>query len=427
MADGSQRPEAAPRARRHRLMFIVGAVIVVAFAPFDAYAERGSLAEIWLLRLAWAAGLLAIAWTQPRLSQAAWRWAVAIGAVGSNAAFLWLVILAGGLSSPQAGWLPVMPVVTLVLTWERWQTLAAAGGVTLAGTVALAVRDGTDPVLSGGLVAGAALLAVGLARAFHLVQLEEADLRAERDAAQARLAESEQARQRAERLAAAGRIASATTHAVNSPLAAALSNLRQLAEPGALELPERAEVVADAQAAVEQVARIVGALRVLSQDEWTAAAGGCDVAPTVALAIEAARPQAAGVALRAQVESDLPRLGVSGVLLSQVLLGLVMSACDGPCPPHRVDVSARRHADGVALEVDDDAADRHAVQDARRPPAPAAGGTAGRGVAPPLAGELVKLEGGRLEVAALPEGGTRRSLWLPAARARRAIPGPSPG
>ncbi|MBK9515859.1 MAG: hypothetical protein IPO09_00645 [Anaeromyxobacter sp.] len=410
-----------PRERGRRVVIFLAAFVVLAYLPLDAHVRQGPFLDLVLLRVGWAAMLVAIGLVQPRLGPSGWDRLILLGAAASSACYVAIVALAGGLATPQAVWLPVMPLATVLLAWERYRAVGLSGLVTLAGTVALALWQGHGVAIWIGLVAGTICLAIGTSLAFLRVQLDEAAAVTSRDEAQARLLESERGRQRAERLAVAGRLAASVAHAVNSPLAAVKSNLHQLAEragTGAVEAGERAEVVADTTLAVDQITRIVGALRIFSQDEWTAPSLACPVAPAVAEALrEAGRLLPSGVAWRTDVEPGLPPVSAGEALLTQVLVGVLVSAGDGDRPgrPRQVSLEARRDLAGVRLDVVDDGPAFPAVVLAALLDVRAATWTPGRGVGLGLARELLSLEGGRLDVESRAEGGVRHRLWLPVA------------
>jgi len=414
-----QRYMGEPRERRRRLVLFVAAAVILAYGPFDVVVGRGPLLLMALLRLCWATLLVVLGLAAQRLGAHGWRHAVLLAGVASNAIFVGLVLLAGGLDSPQAVWLPVMPTVTLMLAWERVGVVALSGAVTLAGTLAMEAPLGSSALVWGSLVAGAGGLAVATSFAFLMVQRDEAQVIEARDAAQSQLGESERRRLRAERLSIAGRLAASVAHAVNSPLAAAKSNLHQLATApvaGGADAAEHAEVVADTAAAVDHIGRVVGALRVFSQDEWAAAPPACAVASAIGDGLRAAGPLLPpGAAVRLEVAPGLPLVSVGEPLLAQVVLGLLLDAAEGSTAarPRRVTVAAGGHAEGVRLEVVDDGPGFPPGAQARLLD-PTTAWTPGRGLGLGMARELLGLEGGLLELESPAEGGRRRRLWLPA-------------
>jgi C4-dicarboxylate-specific signal transduction histidine kinase len=171
----------------------------------------------------------------------------------------------------------------------------------------------------------------------------------------------------------------------------------------------------------------VGTLRIFSQDEWTEAPPASAVPLAIAEGVRAAGDLLPpGVAVRLDVVPDLPPVSVGEAILTQVVIGLLLSAGDGARGARQVTVEARQAAASVRIDVLDDGRGLTSEELARLFDDAGASWAPGRGVGLGLARELLGLEGGRLEVANRAEGGARHRLWLPGVPAGTIAPAPAP-
>jgi two-component system, NtrC family, sensor kinase len=174
------------------------------------------------------------------------------------------------------------------------------------------------------------------------------------------LQEAVQARDRrlveADKLATLGALASGVAHEVSTPLGIIVGRAEQLLprmEP--LSRSHRA-----AQAILEQAERISRIIRAF----LTLARGGSPslshVEPgalaRVALDLVEHRFAQANVSLRSQLEEGLPQVVCDAALFEQVLVNLLLNACDACTPGGTVELRVEAQGERVAFLVDDDGA-----------------------------------------------------------------------
>ncbi|MFO0598912.1 MAG: response regulator [Myxococcaceae bacterium] len=128
----------------------------------------------------------------------------------------------------------------------------------------------------------------------------------------------------ADRLSTLGSLAAGVAHEVNNPLAVVVSNLSYLGQDAVLS-PDGREALQEAQEATQRVSRLVGELLTFTSPQHevfetsTAAAG-------VRSALRLTRSQWKSVDV-SLVLDDAPPITISPPRLSQVLVGLVINAC----------------------------------------------------------------------------------------------------
>lgn len=236
-------------------------------------------------------------------------------------------------------------------------------------------------------------------------RLALADLAAERDE---RLA-------RASRVVTLGTFASGVAHEVGTPLAVILGRAEQLLPRVAGDERARKSV----EAIVEQTGRIDQVLRaflaVVRGDPIEAGPVSARALVAEAVAYVEHRFEQAEVTLDDQVPDHLPALRGDARLLAQVVVNLLLNACDACAPGGVVRLEGMRRGDEVVLRVLDDGAGISAEAAARATEPffttkPAGKGT-GLGLA--IAHEILKSHRGRLSLAPRSEGGTCAEIALP--------------
>src|SRR5262249_47905091 len=123
------------------------------------------------------------------------------------------------------------------------------------------------------------------------------------------------------------------------------------------------------------------------------------------------------------LDADLPPVGADPDQLQQVLVNLVMNACDACAPGGRIAVSARAIAAAVRMTIEDDGCGvplehRHQVFDPFFTTKKRGQGT-GLGLA--IAAQIIRNHGGEIELESEVDRGTRVSVTWPRARTGREV------
>jgi signal transduction histidine kinase len=233
---------------------------------------------------------------------------------------------------------------------------------------------------------------------------------------EARVRELERRLFHAERLATVGRLAAGMAHEINNPLEG-LSNYVALARD-ALARGDTEETGRSLVAAAEGVRRACSVVeQVLAHaDPSEAPVTAVDLAAAAreTLAFVGSRPEFAGIRFDVDLPDGLPRVSGRPVQLGQVLLNLVLNACEAQPQGGEVRVAARAANGRVAIEI----ADRGPgvpEGDATRIFEPFYSTKHSSGLGLSVCHAIVTGHGGTIAVEPRPGGGAAFRLDLPAA------------
>jgi signal transduction histidine kinase len=282
--------------------------------------------------------------------------------------------------------------------------------VATAPLAPVAARYRTTLVLNLAAMALAVLLGVLVAREAR--QRERLEARAHEEA---RVRDLERQLFHAERLTSLGRLVAGIAHEINNPLeglANYLTLAREALERG--ETEQAARRLESARQGLERAALVVR--QALAHAEPGAAPKGpVDLNRVAAETTDFVRSRPEFARVRFETTLDAARIVVEGnaIMLSQVVLNLLVNACEAQPGGGEVAISARRSDEGVAVEVADrgpgiPAADRERIFE------PFFSTKASSGLGLSICHAIVGHHGG--EIAALPRqgGGSILRMMLPA-------------
>lgn len=218
-----------------------------------------------------------------------------------------------------------------------------------------------------------------------------------------------------ERLAAIGRMAAHVTHEVRNPLSSIGLNVEMLGD----EVAEDGEARALLEAIQKEIDRLGGLT-----DEYlrlarlpAPALEVDDVGDALASVLSFVRREmdAAGVELEVSREGPLPPVAFDEAQLRQALLNLLRNAREAQARDPWIRVASRPDADGVRIDIEDRGEGIDEEGRARIFDLFFTTKERGSGLGLPLTQQIVAAHGGRIECEARDEGGTRFSIWLPAA------------
>jgi two-component system, NtrC family, sensor kinase len=249
-------------------------------------------------------------------------------------------------------------------------------------------------------------------------QRKEADLARELAVAEATRA-ADTRLERADKLATMGALATGIAHEVATPLGVILGRAEQLApRVAADEKATRAvRAIQEQGARIDHVVR--GFLRLARGDRPTFTREDPAAIVTAAVDLAQHRFSKAHVTLEVAPLGALPKIACEPRLLEQVLVNLLLNACDAcvEVGGGRVTVDARAASDKVTFEVVDDGAGigeeaKQRATEAFYTTKPSGTGT-GLGLA--IATEIVKHHRGTLSLAPRAPRGTRAAVEIPLA------------
>jgi signal transduction histidine kinase len=225
------------------------------------------------------------------------------------------------------------------------------------------------------------------------------------------------------RVAVAGELSTALAHEVNQPLAAILANASAARRfllhdpPDLRELGEIVEAIAQDNRRAAAVITRFGSLLKKSERRWAL----LDINDVVASVVDVARTDviSRGVSLTKDLAEDLPRFAGDPVQVQQVLLNLIINACDAmesiPAAERRLHVATAADDEGVRVTVTDNGVGITAdhVEDIFEPFVTSKTQRLGLGLA--ICRSIVADHEGRLWVENQPGCGAAFSFTLPAA------------
>jgi len=270
------------------------------------------------------------------------------------------------------------------------------------------------------------VVASGLVLAFGGLALREQrrELELARDLAIAKLEDERNERLvRADKLATMGALATGIAHEVSTPLGVIVGRAEQLLPRVASDERATKSVAAIAEQA-ERIGSIVRGFLGLVRGT-SPALQRVDPAELAKNALDLVehRFARAGVALASDVPEGLPEVACEPRLFEQVLVNLLLNACDACAPGGSATLSLEARADRVAFVVVDDGAGitEEAAARATEPFFTTKPQGKGTGLGLAIANEIVKHHSGNLTIEPRAEGaepatrGTRASVDIPAA------------
>jgi signal transduction histidine kinase len=235
------------------------------------------------------------------------------------------------------------------------------------------------------------------------------------------IAEIEKARDErlvtANKLATMGALASGIAHEVATPLGVIVARAEQVvARSDADERVRRAAEIIVAQ--TERIHAVIRGFLALARGQTPRLV---ETEPreltSAAVGLVDHRFAKAGVALTSKIDPDLGTIACDPRMFEQVLVNLLLNACDACEAGGHVDVSVRRSDDRIAFVVEDDGSgiDDEAVLRATEPFFTTKPEGTGLGLA--ITKEIVDHHGGTLVLKARPTGGTQAIVEIPASGA----------
>ena len=308
-----------------------------------------------------------------------------------------------------------------VAGWTRaspWRLRCAqSADVATAFVEPVAARYRTTLALNLGAMSLAVLL--GLLAVREVAQRERLEARAREET---RVRDLERQLFHAERLTTAGRLAAGIAHEINNPLegmANYLSLARGALERGDVESARRR--LEGVRQGLDRAALVVR--QVLAHaDPAKAPRTAVDLNRVLAESTEfvRSRPEFAGVRFESALAEAPLTVEGNPIMLGQVVLNLIVNACEAQSGGGEVRVSSRAAEGSVLAEVADRgpgiaAADRERIFE----PFFSTKNSTGLGLS--ICHAIVRQHGGRLEARPRPDGGTVFQMTLPAAPARTEV------
>jgi signal transduction histidine kinase len=230
---------------------------------------------------------------------------------------------------------------------------------------------------------------------------------------------------RAEKLATVGILAAGIAHEIGTPLGVVRGRSEYILGKLAPDSPHRPGmgVIIDE---IDRVSRTIRQLLDFARVK-PALPRACELEPVARTVAELLRFEAERrkVTISIAIDANLPPVGADPDQLQQVLVNVVMNACDACAPGGRVAISALATDAVVRMNIEDDGCGiplehRHQVFDPFFTTKKRGQGT-GLGLA--IAAQIVRNHGGEIELDSEVDRGTRVSVTWPRARAEREVQG----
>jgi signal transduction histidine kinase len=411
--------------RQRRKPLVLGGALCVLGALYDILAGRVLLSAGGLLLMMglFTFGMAALKPAAPNRRYTAW---LTLMVAGCTICFVLMVLLTGGHASPMLIWAGVVPLGMAVLLQDEVIPVSVAALLVWLGTTVILwgnLKGSSLAPLSLGFLSASVLAVYGSVVYRRRLLSEIADEQA-KTAALSALATAQHHQAQAERLALIGRLAAGVAHEVNNPLLYVMSNVEYLrtsqVNGEALPPEELRKLFEEIWDGLERIGDIVLDLKTFARED-SQVIEFCNLQELTSDAMRLATIRLAkNTQLVVDVPADLPQVRVNRRKLTQVLLNLLVNACDaleeGKVAAPAVRLAAWREAAAavVVLVVEDNGPGFGAkVLERLFEPffttKPLGQGT---GLGLSLSREYVESFGGTLTAENRPEGGARFAIRL---------------
>jgi two-component system NtrC family sensor kinase len=229
-----------------------------------------------------------------------------------------------------------------------------------------------------------------------------------------------------EKLATIGSMAAGVIREIGNPIAAIDGYARALLEArsaGPSPVPQADEEGTGVKPILQETARLIAITREINRlaaapaAQWQLAS--INEIVTQGLALLRYEPRLEDVKIRTTLDPQLPAVTCCADRLVQLLLNLVINAADATAglPAHtaRLEIATRQADGGIELQVEDNGCgmSEEVLRRAFDPLFTTKPAGKGTGLGLPLCRAIAEEHGGRISLQALPQGGTRASVWLP--------------
>lgn len=222
----------------------------------------------------------------------------------------------------------------------------------------------------------------------------------------------------AERLAAVGRMAAHVTHEIRNPISALGLNVELLEEEleGLPEAGEARQLIGAIHGEVDRLAALSGQYLSLARKPTPDLTPG-ELGELLSMTARFVRPELdrASVSLSVELDPALPEVRFDEAQMRQALLNLIRNAREAMPQGGRLWLRAAQAGDGVVLYIDDTGQGIPESAHASLFDPFFTTKKQGTGLGLAVTKEIVEAHGGRIECSPRDGGGTRFSVWLPAA------------
>jgi signal transduction histidine kinase len=407
-------------ARERRRVLLWCAPLTMLFTLADMMAVHGFSWPAFLVRLTWAASIVAVALALPKVTTRIAEWLFVGLASLSAIAFVLLVQFTGGVASPLFHWILASPLTIAVVIQDHPEATASAGVLTVLGGLAVLAAEKTSSALCiqwAVQAAGMSSLAVYASAVYRRLRRRE---RASRDASLLARAET---RLFAEAVQARDDFLAVAAHELRTPLTSLKLQVDGLVRPGPSRSDDQGSAgkrlaVVDRQ--VQRLAALVERLLDVSRlrsGAFDLELESVDLALVVATVLERLSPQLSSAGCQVNLRGELSSLGHWDRLrLEQVVSNLVANASKyGAGAPIEIelggdDAQAQLHVRDRGIGISPADQERIFLR-FERAASPRQYGGLGLGLW--IAGQLVGAMGGRITVVSTPGQGAQFTVTLP--------------